>query len=328
MRRRLIRIAASLALTGACTAYILWKIDLGRSASILDSARIVYFLLAAALFTAALWPMTWRWRELLRAHGIFESFRWLLRAYFVSYTAGQVLPTSLGGDASRIFETSRRHPGKGGPIAGAVLLERALGGAATLVLASVGFVLAIGRYDVGAYLWIEGAFVIATLAGGVVLFSRAMRRPLAWTLPLLRFVRLERPLRAAYEGLHGYRLHARLLVGLFLLTTFVQVFKILAIWLTGKAVGVDLSPRPYFVMGPMLFLVMLVPFTINGLALREAFFISFLTKLHVSAEAAFATGFLFLALSLAVSVPGAIIVAWENLHLVPRASRPSGSRRT
>ena len=34
-------------------------------------------------------------------------------------------------------------------------------------------------------------------------------------------------------------------------------------------------------MGPLLFLVMLVPFTINGLAVREAFFVSFLGKLGV-----------------------------------------------
>ena len=46
-------------------------------------------------------------------------------------------------------------------------------------------------------------------------------------------------------------------------------------------------------LGPLLFLVMLVPFTINGLAVREAFFVNFLGKLGVGADAAFATGLLF-----------------------------------
>ena len=50
----------------------------------------------------------------------------------------------------------------------------------------------------------------------------------------------------------------------------------LAVWPSGKAVGIDLSPRPYYVMGPLLFLVMLVPFTVNGFAVRESFFVSFL----------------------------------------------------
>ena len=55
-------------------------------------------------------PMAKRWQWLLAAQGIIDQFWWLTRAYFVSYTAGQILPTSIGGDAVRIFETSKRHP--------------------------------------------------------------------------------------------------------------------------------------------------------------------------------------------------------------------------
>src|ERR1041385_8274128 len=93
----------------------------------------------------SVWPMAWRWQKLLAARGIHDRLAWLVRAYFVAYTAGQVLPTAVGGDAVRIFETAKRHPGQGGPVAGSVLLERALGGAATLTLAGLGFALEIGR---------------------------------------------------------------------------------------------------------------------------------------------------------------------------------------
>ena len=67
-------------------------------------------------------------------------------------------------------------------------------------------------------------------------------------------------------------------------------------------------------MGPLLFLVILIPFTINGLAVREAFFVSFLTQLHVSADRAFATGFLFFVVTISCSLPGAVILAWESLR--------------
>jgi uncharacterized membrane protein YbhN (UPF0104 family) len=233
---------------------------------------------------------------------------------------GQVLPTSIGGDASRIFETTRRHPGNGGAIAGSVLLERALGGAATLILAAIGFVLAIGRYDVGAYLWIEAAFVVATIVLAVALFSRSARRPLARVAPLLARLRIERPLRTVYEGIHSYRANWPLLVGVLLLTVVVQAFRVFAIWLAAKAVGVPLGPRPFYVMGPLLFLVILVPFTINGLAVRESFFVSFLGHLHVDADRAFATGFLFFVVTLALSLPGAAILAWESIRGLARPS--------
>jgi uncharacterized protein (TIRG00374 family) len=320
VKRRLTRLSGTLVVTGLCLAYIVWKIDIRRTVHVLVHAQFAYFAAAVAIVVVSVWPMAWRWQKLLDAKGIHDRLSWLTRAYFVSYTAGQILPTAVGGDAVRIYETSRRHPGNGGPVAASVLLERALGGAATLALAAIGFVLAIGRYDVGAYLWLELAFVVGTAALGVVLFSRSLRRPLARLVPLLRRARIERPLRAVYEGMHGYRSHVRLLVFVFVLTGFVQALRVLAIWLAGKAVGVDLSPRPYYVMGPMLFLVMLVPFTINGLAVREAFFVSFLGKLHVGADPAFATGFLFFVVTIALSLPGAAILAWENLRGGTRGS--------
>jgi uncharacterized protein (TIRG00374 family) len=314
---RSLRATLTLVLTGLCVAYIVWKIDLSQTLDILRDADLGYFLGAVAIMTVTVWPMAWRWQLLLAARGIRDRLSWLTRAYFVGYTAGQVLPTSVGGDASRIYETMRRHPGSGGPIAGSVLLERALGGAATLALAAAGFLLAVGHYDVGAYLWVELAFVLGTVALGVVFFSRSARRPLAWSVPVLRRLRVERPLRAAYEGIHGYRDHPRLLVGVFALTLAVQAVRVLSIWLTAKAVGVDLSPRVYYVMGPMLFLVMLVPFTINGLAVREAFFVSFLGQLGVSPDAAFATGFLFFVVTVALALPGATILAWQSLRPAP-----------
>ncbi|HST24817.1 MAG TPA: lysylphosphatidylglycerol synthase transmembrane domain-containing protein [Gaiellaceae bacterium] len=322
VRKKPVRILGGLMVTGLCLAYILWQINVSKTVHILGHANVGYFFGAIAIMALSVWPMAWRWQQLLKARGIREELLWLVRAYFTSYTVGQVLPTSIGGDGWRMFETTKRHPGNGGPIAGSVLLERVLGGIATLALAAIGFALAVGHYDVGGYLWVELAFVIASAVAAFALFSRRARGPLARTVPLVRRARLERPLRAAYEGIHGFRGHVRLMIGVMILTVCVQAVRVLAIWLAGKAVGVDLSPRPYYVMGPLLFLVMLVPFTINGLAVREAFFVSFLTQLHVSADRAFATGFLFFVVTISVSIPGALILAWESLRPASRTTVP------
>jgi glycosyltransferase 2 family protein len=312
--RRAVRILASLAVTGLALWYILSRTDLGEAAHILGSASLGYAAGSLVLMTVTVVPMAWRWQLLLRARGIDDSLAWLTRAYFTSYTAGQILPTAVGGDALRIYETSRRHPGASGPIAGAVLLERLLGAAATLVLAAVGFALAVGRYEVGAYLWVEAAFVVVTIVLGILLFAGSARPLLRRTVPLLRRLRLERPLRAVYEGIHVYRGHPRLLVGVTALTLVTQALRILPIWLAGKAVGVDLSPRPYYVLGPLLFLVLMVPFTVNGLAVRESFFVSFMSRLGVTSELALATGFLFFLVNVVLALPGAVILGWESLR--------------
>ncbi|MDX6465477.1 MAG: glycosyltransferase 2 family protein [Gaiellaceae bacterium] len=320
MRRRALRAMGTLVVTGLCTAYIVWKIDVGRTAHVLAHAAPAWWVASLAIMVGSIWPMAWRWKQLLAARGVHDSLSWLVRSYFVGYAAGQILPTSLGGDASRIYETSRRHEGTAGVAAGTVLLERALGGTATLVLAALGFALAVGSYDLGGYLWVELGFVVAAAGLGVVLFSTRLHRLLQLVRPMLRALRIERPLREVYLALHSFRANPRLLVSMFALTLVVQAVRVLAIWCAGKAVGVDLSPRPYYVMGPLLFLVMLVPFTVNGLAVRESFFVSFLGTLGVPADRAFATGFLFFVVTIALSLPGAAIVGWEGLRGGSRAA--------
>ena len=313
-RSRAYRAAGTLLVTGLATAYILWRIDLGQTGRVLAHASVGWWLASCGIWVLSVWPLAWRWLRLLASSGVHERLGWLVRTTFVAYAAAQVLPTSLGGDASRIYETAKRHPGSRGPVAGTVLLERALGGAATLLLAAAGFLLAVGRYAVGGYLWVELAFVVLSLGGAFVFFSTRLHPFLHRLRPLLQRLRVEAVLRDVYLALHAYRRRVRLLSWAFALTVAVQAARVLAIWCAGKAVGVDLSPRPYYVMGPLLFLVMLVPFTINGLAIRESFFVSFLGALGVSADRAFSTGFLFFVVTVAVALPGAAIVAWEGLR--------------
>jgi len=316
-RPRALRAGGTLLVTGLAVAYILWRVDVRETVHVLANASAGWWLASFGIWVVTVWPLAWRWQRLLASSGIHERLGWLVRTTFVADAAAQVLPTSLGGDASRIYETARRHPGSRGPVAGTVLLERALGGAATLLLAAAGFVLALGHYSVGGYVWVELAFVVLSVVGAFVLFSTSLHPVLHRLRPGLHRLRLEAILRDVYLAVHGYRRRLRLLCGVFALTIVVQATRVVAIWCAGKAVGIDLSPRPYYVMGPLLFLVMLVPFTINGLAVRESFFVSFLGTLGVSADQAFSAGFLFFLVTVAAALPGAVIVAREGLRARP-----------
>jgi glycosyltransferase 2 family protein len=311
---RTIRIVGTTLLTAAAIAYLVWKIELSTTLDVLGETELGWFVLAAAIMVLTVPALALRWDLLLRAHAIEERLAWLTRAYFVGYSAGQILPTAVGGDAVRIVETARRHPGRVAAITGTVVLERVLGGAATVLLGAAAFVLALGRYDVGAYLWIEGAFAFGTLAIAFVFFARSARPLLRRVEPLLRRVRLDRVLREFYESIHHYRGRTRLVLVVGGLMLAVQTVRILAIWACAQAVGIELGVLAYYVMGPLLFVVMLVPFTLNGIAVREAFFVSFLGSLGVGAEQAFAAGFLFFLVSVIMALPGAAILAWEGVR--------------
>lgn len=311
--RRPLRVALNLAVAGAVLAFLIWKIDISQTASLLGSADIWPLVGAVAIFLVTTVLLALRWRVLLAAKGIEEPLPWLLRLYFIGYAAGQVLPTSFGGDAVRIVEHSRRRPDARAEAAGAVLIERGLGAVGTLVLVAVGLGLASGRYsDIELFYWLEAALLGCAALGSVLIFSRRAGRLLAKLGPLGRFLRIDRLVRSLYEALHGYRDHVPALLAVVAITLVVQTTRIFAIWLCGKAVGVELSPLAYFVIGPLLFLVMLVPFTPNAIGVREAFFIAFMGRFGVEADPAFATGLLFYAVTVVTALPGAMILVWRG----------------
>ena len=92
-----------------------------------------------------------------------------------------------------------------------MLLERGLGGAATVLLGAIGFLLSIGEFDVSAYLWLEGVFVFGTLVLAFLFFARSARPLLRRVGRMLERFRLEKPLRHFYEGIHHFRGHPGLL---------------------------------------------------------------------------------------------------------------------
>ncbi len=117
--RRVKRIALTLVVTGLCTAYILWKIDLGKTGHVLATAHVGWWLLSLGIMVAL---------GLSDGVAVAAAARRARRARLArrgssartssATRPGQVLPTALGGDASRIYETVRRHEGSGGAAAG------------------------------------------------------------------------------------------------------------------------------------------------------------------------------------------------------------------
>jgi glycosyltransferase 2 family protein len=313
---RWVKVALQVAVSGGVIAYLLWQIDISRTADLIVESNPGYLAAALAIFLATTLGMAWRWQILLASKGIQEPLAWLARLYFVSYAAGQILPTTIGGDAVRIIEHSRRRPTSRGEAAGAVLMERVVGAAGTLLLVAVGLAVAAGRYeDIAVLVWLEVAFVAGTIVLGALLFSRRAHRLLQERVfPRTRRLRIDRALASVWAALHGYRDQPVALVVVVAVTVSMQAARIMAIWLCGEAVGLDLSPLVYVILGPLLFLVMLVPFTINGLGVREAFFVAFLSRFDVTADPAFATGFLFYAVTIAASLPGGFILLWRSLR--------------
>ena len=266
--------------TGLAVAYIVWKIDLRKTVDVLRRRRAR----GGSRSRSGSWSARCRrWPALAVADGG--------AGHATTASGGSRARTSSRTRRGRCCRprsaatrcaSSRRRGGTGGRTADVTALGAARARARRRrrrsCSAASGSCSRSGSYDVGAYLWVEGVFV-ARHARARVRLLRALG-PAAARARACRCcarLRVERPCGAFYEGVHDYRGHPRLLA------RRVRVHhrapgRARARDLGGGArrSGIELGPRIYYVMGPLLFLVMLVPFTINGFAVREAFFVSFL----------------------------------------------------
>jgi uncharacterized protein (TIRG00374 family) len=311
---RAARVAVQVGLSGGILAFLLLRLDPAEVAEQIGDSNPLYVVAALAILLASTWAMAWRWQLLLASKDVHEPLGWLTKLYFVGYAASHVLPTSVGGDAVRILEHARRRPDARAEAAGAVLMERVLGVVGTVLLLLGGLALTLGDERAAvigpvAALLLLGVSVVAV----ALLFSRRVERLLArHVFPLGRRVHLERPLASLWTALHGYRDRPGVLAATLALTFGTQLVRTASIWLCCAAVGIDEGVGVYIVFAALLSLVMVVPFTLNGLGVREAFFVAYFRRFGVESDTALAAGLLFYAVILAESIPGAFLLLWHS----------------
>jgi uncharacterized protein (TIRG00374 family) len=306
------RVALQVTLSVGLIAAVLWQADLHRIGHALRATSPGWFGAAIAISIVATGVMALRWHLLLLARGRREpGLWWLFETYSIALLLGQVLPTAVGGDAVRAIDLARRTGARAEAVS-SVLVDRVVGLAALGALAAGGALAGgtgIGR---GTAIALGLGVVAATGLAAVALFSLRLRPLLRRLTPLARRLRAERALGALYHALHAYRGHPGALGLVLLLGIAAQGMRAISIWFLAQGMHLGLGFASLLVLCPILFLVTIVPVSLNGIGLREATFVVVLRGADVGREDAFALGLAYFAV-------GVLTAGLGGLALLRRA---------
>jgi glycosyltransferase 2 family protein len=322
------RIALQVGLSVLLLAAVLWQASPHRLWQAVTALSPGWFLAALAVNLLAVLVMTERWRVLLVARGRHEpGFGWLLETTLVSLLLGQVLPTAVGGDAVRAIDLSRRTGARAEAIS-SVLVDKIVGTGALVVLAAAGAAAGGGGIGGTTVLAIELAVGLVCGVSLAILLSRRARRGLRPLRPLARRLRIEGPARALYDALHAYRAHPRALAWVFVLACAAQLLRVVVVALLTNGMGLAIGFGTLLLLCPVLFLVTIVPISLNGVGLREATFVVVLAGVGVAREDAFVLGLAFFAIGVLTALLGGGVLVRRSLagrreHLVPRDRSPT-----
>ncbi|BDG10013.1 lysylphosphatidylglycerol synthase transmembrane domain-containing protein [Anaeromyxobacter paludicola] len=292
-------------MTLALLLAVCWRLDLGalaRKAARLDPGWAAAALLAVL---AAVALSAWKWGLLLAARGRHLPYARLFRHYLVGLFFNNVLPTTVGGDAVRAWETAR-DTGEVPDAVGSVLSERLVAGAALGFTALLGLPFADPTPRLAGLVLLFLVLNLSLL--GAFLVPRVAERVAASVLPArLTGARatVQSTLASVRESLRSRPLAARV----FLASIAFQVLVAAVNACLFAGLGAPVSLARCVVYTPMIFTVTMLPVSLSGFGVREAAYAWFFARAGVSrADAVTASLLFFLVVALA-SLPGAPLFA-------------------
>lgn|GEM_PF-727068 len=257
--RRAVRIVVSASILAVLFNGMDWSAALGHTARL--TPGVLAFVIAA--FAVQLALSSWKWQWALRIHDLRCRYGFLTRVLVIGFFLNNFLPTSIGGDAYRIYRTLPPAPPRSRAIS-AVLLERLVGLGALLLLGLAGaFVLysatALARAYVTfaaiAALLAVAAFVIAR--AGLPEWISARYQRYGWLTPVRENLRSIALARGAWLPLIGLSL-------LFQAQAVVILFALFA------AIDARIGLPQAALIAAAAGLATVIPFSINGLGIVEA----------------------------------------------------------
>ena len=289
-----------LAVSAGLIAWLLRRTDFAEVMAAFRRADLRLIGLALLLIPLGYLASVSRWRLLLRSQGGDAPYSFLVQSLMTGIFFNNLLPSTIGGDAVRAWDTSRAGVSRATAVA-IVVVDRFVGLLALVLFAAVGLLVS-GRLteripELTAWVF-GGAAVLAALAGLLFLPSRR-----AATLGR----RLPEKVSAALFAFQG---KGRALAGAFAWSLVLQGLVVVNVWVLARALRVPI-PLPYFfLIMPVALFAMMVPISINGVGVRESTYAFFFAAFGVGAAAGVAVGWLDYGLLLLQALAGGVVYAW------------------
>lgn len=249
----------------------------------LKDVQPLYFVMAVVVFFSGLVAVAFRLRFVIQVHGPKLS---TAATYYVNLIAlffNNVLPSSVGGEVMKAYYLYKKTEGNIS-VFSAVVVDRLLG----LVM-----MLLISTSTIFFFSSVQGSYKImgsiAILAAGtitiaIIVFNQKIVDTLCQLhIPLLPAVFIEK-IREIYRAIHAYRDHKGILGSCLVLTFLGQTTFILANFLLARSLAIDI-PLPFFFFFVPVLLIMGVAPSVNGIGVREATFLFYLTDFTTSEKA-------------------------------------------
>jgi hypothetical protein len=320
MRKPAVSLALRIAVSALLLAYLIRLSAFTEITGAFSRINPLYLAAFFLLYFLSVSLQAVRWKVLLKAWDLTQTFGILLRRLLIGLFFNNFLPGSLGGDVFRLY-SGGRDTGKVEAVAATIFYERVLSYGS---LVTLGLIVLSIRFDLardwvfwlllgGVFLALVGITTVSTIpAFGRWAENFVSRFPFAEKLRLRDWV-------------HNFRFkasHPGRLAVVFLISFLIQLADILSFWVVGSAIRLPVEFTDLLLFVPLLYLAILLPLSFNGIGIRESVFVIFAASWGITSADAVAFSLTVFTLNLAGSLVGGIIYWFDRSAREPEINKP------
>lgn len=295
--------------------YLLSITEFSAVIASLTSASPIWLVLAFITLILGKIITSYRWQVLLKAQEIEIPLRFLIGSVFVGQFFNSFLPTTIGGDAMRAFDTAIFSKESTKSVV-SVFVDRMIGVFALAVLAVIALTIGFASgQDVSFYVVPVLLVFFLCSIGVLLIFSARLYKLMDQLMRLIHLDKAAVKLEEAYNSFSLLRTIPRVLVIAFLASLLLQINVILFYYFIGVSLDLGVSFLYFAIIVPVALVVLLVPFSINGIGIREGIFVYLLTGLGVENKDAIALSWISFGLMLTQGIIGGVIFALRGIHI-------------
>lgn len=292
MKKKSLKLALKLVLTGLAVYLVFRKIDAQATWKVIQSADVLWLLLALLFFVLSKVFSAFRLNCYFRDLEIHLSEKTNLQLYGVGMFYNLFLPGGIGGDGYKVYLLRKSHQKPVKPLLAAVLLDR-INGLAALVFLLFGLMIWV-EIDLPST-WESAISVLAVL--GVFATPLGFWLLVRWWFPTFK---------ASLWLTGGYSL-------------LTQLSQLVCAYFILLALGITTQILAYQFVFLLSSIVAVLPLTIGGVGARELVFIYSHDYMGIDQNAAVAFSLLFFVITALVSLLGAFIKVELKKASLPEA---------
>jgi uncharacterized protein (TIRG00374 family) len=285
-----LKIILSLILLG----YIFFTVDIKSVIQILSSVNLNYFFIAILFVILNYIFSSLRWLYLILENNK-PSFFYLLKLYFVGAFFNNFLPTSIGGDAYKIYKLGEMISSKTNAFT-ATFLERFIGMFALVIISLYGY-LSFSGVEIYSFLFV---FILGLVSFFLFLlfYPKFQLRP----QKLIKFFEI---LDKVHTSFMRYRNNKKIIFYSFLSSLIIQFSSIFSQYFVFKSLEIEIPLNFAFFSFPLIFLSGYAIPSVNSLGSQEVLYSSFFSSLGIASATIISASFLYHLVRLFVSLIGA-----------------------